>query len=692
MTYDNINNFPFNSCDIHELSSINSTDRYFSLENNEHFNTQEGNESILRSTYLDDIDKDKDFDINLSNLSSCKYYSCGEFQNLNINNNLNIYHNNVNGLETKFKIIHNFLSNTKSDIDIITITETSEQFINENFKTKVELDGYKLNSKPTLSLKGGVAIYTHARLDIIERTDLDIVHDHYESIWVEIKNKNHKNVICGVVYRHPHDNMDIFNGFLDYMESLLSKISTENKDIYVCGDFNTDLLKIEINNNYKKFYELMFSYGFLPNILLPTRVQGDSATIVDNIFTNNTRLAFISGNILTDISDHYSQFISIQEQKLDFKSTTIYRRDYSNFSEESFRDDVSIQDFNNNFENINEQFHDFYNKLEGCVNRHAPVKKLKPKEVKLVQKPWISKELNKMIKIKNKLFYRKKRQPNNTNVKRLYNLFRNRVNRELKKSKIDYYSQYFEDNSKNSKKLWEGIKSIINTNNSKFSNINQLNVNNVVIDNPKEIVEAFNDFFVNVGPNTEKDVPINPIIKPDKFLKNTNQFDFVISNISIEEVLDIINQLESKSTGPQSIPVKLLKLIPDLIIIPLCKMISNSFSSGVFPESLKISKVIPIHKDGSTQMLNNYRPISLLSVFDKIIEKLMHKRLYNFLTEHNILFHNQFGFRKNNSTSYALIQITERIKESIDEHKYGCGIFIDLRKAFDTVNHNILLT
>ena len=214
----------------------------------------------------------------------------------------------------------------------------------------------------------------------------------------------------------------------------------------------------------------------------------------------------------------------------------------------------------------------------------------------------------------------------------------------------------------------------------------------MVIDNPKEIVEAFNDFFVNVGPNTEKDVPINPIIKPDKFLKNTNQFDFVISNISTEEVLDIINQLESKSTGPQSIPVKLLKLIPDLIIIPLCKMISNSFSSGVFPESLKISKVIPIHKDGSTQMLNNYRPISLLSVFDKIIEKLMHKRLYNFLTEHNILFHNQFGFRKNNSTSYALIQITERIKESIDKHKYGCGIFIDLRKAFDTVNHNILLT
>ena len=135
-----------------------------------------------------------------------------------------------------------------------------------------------------------------------------------------------------------------------------------------------------------------------------------------------------------------------------------------------------------------------------------------------------------------------------------------------------------------------------------------------------------------------------------------------------------------------------MKLIPDLILVPLCKIINNSFQSGVFPNALKICKVIPIHKGGSTEELNNYRPISLLSIFDKIIEKLMHKRLYNFLQEHNILFENQFGFRKNNSTTYALIEITEKIKDSIDDKKYGCGIFIDFRKAFDTVNHVILLS
>ena len=111
-----------------------------------------------------------------------------------------------------------------------------------------------------------------------------------------------------------------------------------------------------------------------------------------------------------------------------------------------------------------------------------------------------------MIKIKNKLFHRKKRQPNNENVNKLYKLFRNRVNRELIKSKKDYYSQYFEDNKKNSKKVWEGIKSIININKCKFKCINQLNVKYKVIDNPKEIVETLNNYFVDVGPNTENSI------------------------------------------------------------------------------------------------------------------------------------------------------------------------------------------
>ena len=168
--------------------------------------------------------------------------------------------------------------------------------------------------------------------------------------------------------------------------------------------------------------------------------------------------------------------------------------------------------------------------------------------------------------------------------------------------------------------------------------------------------------------------------------------NFIIVHISNEEILDIINSLENKSTGPTSIPLKLLSLIPDLIITPLAYIINLSLTTGEYPELLKVVKVIPIHEGGSTQDVSNYRPISLLSIFDKIIEKIVHKNLYFFLEAHNILFKNQFGFRRHNSTTHALIQITELIKKSIDKGKYGCGIFIDLGKAFVTVNHEILLT
>ena len=696
MTFGNDINFPFKHCNTNELNEINNSDRYlptpeslkYSLPN--HIIT----EQAIRVSNLNPLDDDGE--INLSNLSSCKYYSCSDYQKLNSSNNnnknINLFHNNFNGLESKFDQFHNFLVTTSADLDVIAITETSQHITNTKFKSNVKIKDYDLYSTPTNTSKGGVAIYTKNKFHITERTDLNIINDQYETIWIEIKNKSSKNIIVGSIYRHPHDTIEIYNSFLNYIEPILSKITKENKEIYLCGDFNSDILKIDSNNCYNHFYKLMASYGLTPYILLPTRIQKDSSTIVDNIFTNNTTNKIISGNIVTDISDHFSQFISVLRPKIDLKAISFYKRDYSHFSEQSFRNDVSIQNYNKDLTDVNDQFNDFYYKLIGCVDRHAPLKKLTPKEIKLDQKPWISINILKMIRIKNKLFFRKKRQPNNVNIKKLYNIFRNRVNRELKKSKKDHYSQYFETNNNNSKKIWEGIRSIINISKSKSSCISQLKVNEKVIDNPKEIVESLNDFFVNVGPDTEKCIPRNPIINPEKYLKNKNQFEFIISNITEEEVMDIINKLENKSTGPQSIPVNLLKLIPDLIIIPLCKIISNSFLTGTFPDALKISKVIPIHKGESTQVLNNYRPISLLSIFDKIMEKLMHKRLYSFLNEHDILFKNQFGFRKNNSTSFALIQITERIKETIDNKKYGCGIFIDLRKAFDTVNHDILLT
>ena len=157
------------------------------------------------------------------------------------------------------------------------------------------------------------------------------------------------------------------------------------------------------------------------------------------------------------------------------------------------------------------------------------------------------------------------------------------------------------------------------------------------------------------------------------------------------EIKVIINSMKSgKAVGPYSIPIFLLEMLCEHIALPICDMINNSFSSGAFPDMMKLAKVIPLHKKDSPEVASNYRPISLLSVFSKIFEKLIHSRLYKFFEKFDILHSLQFGFRSKHSTLHALISMTESIKKTIDDGMYGCGVFIDLQKAFDTVNHSIL--
>ena len=147
----------------------------------------------------------------------------------------------------------------------------------------------------------------------------------------------------------------------------------------------------------------------------------------------------LSGNILLTLSEHFSQFVSVCRERVDYSNLRRFQHDYSKFHIEKFREDISIQNWNNDSNDANDLFNDFHFKLQGCVDRHVPLKQLTHKELKIANKPLITPAISKMIKIRNKIFARKKRQPSNGTIKRLYNLFRNRVSLELKKSYKNYY-------------------------------------------------------------------------------------------------------------------------------------------------------------------------------------------------------------------------------------------------------------
>ena len=219
----------------------------------------------------------------------------------------------------------------------------------------------------------------------------------------------------------------------------------------------------------------------------------NTATIINNIFTNNITDDINCGDILLTFSEHLSQFVSVNRGKIDYKKINIYERDYSIFTVESFRDDLSIQNWDLTLDNVNDSFKDFHMKLEGAVNRHAPMRKLNPKEIKIKNKPWMTPHIVKQIKLRNKIFERKKRQPENENIQIVFKQLRNRINREISNAKIKYYTQYFDEYKNNTKKIWEGIRKIVNLKVSQKTS--QLHIDGKIIDDDKDIATSFNTFF-----------------------------------------------------------------------------------------------------------------------------------------------------------------------------------------------------
>ena len=158
------------------------------------------------------------------------------------------------------------------------------------------------------------------------------------------------------------------------------------------------------------------------------------------------------------------------------------------------------------------------------------------------------------------------------------------------------------------------------------------------------------------------------------------------------EIIDIVSTLKNKkSAGHDEINNFILKGVISSIADPLEYIFNESLLTGQVPEQMKIAKVIPLFKKGDHLDTSNYRPISLLSTLSKILERIIYKRTMNFLKTHNVLTNSQFGFRKNHSTIHALLNFVDKVAHAIDDYSHMIGIFLDFSKAFDTINHKILL-
>ena len=234
----------------------------------------------------------------------------------------------------------------------------------------------------------------------------------------------------------------------------------------------------------------------------------------------------------------------------------------------------------------------------------------------------------------------------------------------------------------NIKNTWTGIRNLISWKQSASPYIHLLSQDNETVSNPKKIAYIFNDYFSTIAEKTKVKVRFSNK-SFDEFLQHPNKNSFFLRPTISDEITNLILSFnESISVGPNGLPAKILKLLKNDISFQLPNIFNLYFSTGVFPSGLKIAKVIPIHKKESKLKCPNYRPISLLSNLDKILEKLMHNRIYEFLEKYKLIYPLQFGFQQHYSTSYALLNLTESIMQALDECNFACGIlFVGLEKG-----------
>ncbi|MFM9988300.1 RNA-directed DNA polymerase [Flavobacterium sp.] len=253
-----------------------------------------------------------------------------------------------------------------------------------------------------------------------------------------------------------------------------------------------------------------------------------------------------------------------------------------------------------------------------------------------------------------------------------------------------YYFETFKAASGNLRQTWRLLNNLMGG--ASFENSpDSFNVNGTTITNKSEIVENFNKYFVDIGSRLAASILPVPVHFAD-YLKNSYKDSFVFYPTDPAEIFSIVSNFDNKSSaGHDDIPVKIMKASIHAIAHPISAVIKQSLRTGVFPDALKIARVCPIFKSGDMSDFLNYRPISILPSFSKIYEKVVFNRLLAYLDSKHILCDSQYGFRRNHSTYMSLIDLYDRISVAIDKREFSIGVFIDLSKAFDTLDHSILL-
>ena len=574
---------------------------------------------------------------------------------------------------------------TENGPDIIGICET---FLDPSVgDSQLSINHFDLHRKDRCETQdksgGGLLLYFRLSLNCKRRPELEI--SKIETLWTEVTLTNTKPFLICTLYRPPSATSE----WIDLFEEELSVAQTTGLEMIIMGDLNIDFQACSNN----KWLNLVQLFDLTQLVTKPTRITQYSSTLIDHVYTTNPENISECYVPSYSISDHFPVCFSRKTNCKISKNehiTTTYRS-FKNFNETHFLQDLAtdLGSFSDILvdSDINEACFTWIKTIQHQLDHHAPVKSRRVKHKRLPE--WSNQEILTTRKLRDI----SKRHGNWPDYKK----YRNKTKTLIRQAKKHHFSEAV-TNLKDTKSIWKHLRSA-NKKTSACDNAlpDELEINGQQYTNSQDIAFKLNDYFASISEyiNTNDVITSAPdLTKLETYISSKIPLDtfFRIPKITVNQVSEFINGLNpAKATGLDGIGPRILKLASTVLSPSITALINKSIETATFPDQLKMAKLYPIHKGGSKSDPANYRPISILPTISKIFEKHINKHLVAFLNKYKVIHANQSGFRQKHSCQTALVKLIDQWMACIDRGDIVGSVFLDFRKAFDLVDHSILI-
>lgn len=602
----------------------------------------------------------------------------------NIARGVKIGHINVRDLMSKSKLSDIKTIIARDRYDVFTVSETWLWCNNDD--SEIEIDGYELLRCDRPSVKtynkrgGGSLAYVNKKYEITEMKHNFLNPEKVQAIKFSIHKKYQKPIVILSIYRVA----DTPTSFIKQLEAEI--LESNDKEMFIIGDLNFD----QLAPNENQLRPLIKGLGLQQLIKSPTRVTDKTKTLIDIIITNSPHCDVKkAGVIRSGISDHDIIF-AVRKNNKSHQSAFETRevRNFKNIDINAARKMINQAPWwcLKMSEDINYKFEQFCEIIKIIMNTHSPIKKLR---VKTTMPIWMTQEYKNCLTTVEKLKTRAVRT-NDMEHWAEFKKLRNRCENMKFKLKMQSNMEHINGSENKSKTAWRLMNREIGKHKSN-NTIKKISDGSILLDKEVDIANAFCDYFADVAGNEESPCTVQNIQDINEREQETQTLEN--PDITIQEVLKAIKYLKiNKPVGSDGIPPKFYKLFADEIAPILVDIFNESLRQGKVPQRLKKTIIKSLYKGkGSKNMVTNYRPISIISATSKLFEHIMYIRLSRYLENSSLLSDHQYGYRKSRSTQSAVLHLTNNVKVSGDKKLLTGLVFIDFQKAFDSINHNLLI-